>query len=1039
MKTKNLKADNTGDKIHAIMMESYYLLATCEKVNLHESIDATLANLGMIENIDRVYVFAYDFVRNVSNNTNEWCNDGIEPMIDLLQDYPLDGLDEITNKHKQGELVVYNDVFSLDPIDPARGLFEPQGIKSVLLVPMMYKGICRGFVGFDAVKDKHIFGEEESELLFRFAGILIHILRRMELEDMLNDANEKLEFQNKRLNLFLDSSQAGTWEYSQMTGDLQINENFANLLGFSWDKLKRVAGDHFMSMIHPEDLHKLNSFTEKTDVGDGFTEVDFRIRHKSGTYIWLKTLGRIMNSTPSNESANMYGIVIDITASKERELEYTVIKHAVDNSAASVVITGSEGDIEYVNPKFTELTGYEELEVLGQNTRILQSGLHEKSFYQKMWDTISNGKEWTGEFYNKKKDGSCYWEKASISAVYNNLGKIVNYVGIKYDITDQRKMEDTIRQQNQLFNTLSQMVPGALYQFLWSSNGESKYIFASAGFKEIYELDPSEILENPSLVFDKTHPEDRKGVDDSILEAGRNKKIWNHTFRIALSEERIRWINIKARPEILHQGDVMWYGYVMDVTKDELLKDRLHRSNELLRLSMERAEEANHAKSRFLGNMSHEIRTPLNALLGFSRILELDKTLNPSQKEKVESITASSRHLLDLLNDVLDLSKIEAGKEELHLVEFSIPALIESLRLMFLEEAQKKRLYLIVEPTSNLTNLFYGDLSKIRQILINLLSNAIKYTVQGSVRLNVKIREKTDDVWNLAFVVVDSGVGLEDGEVERLFDLFYHNPKKVNQKGMGLGLPISRRYAEMMGGIVYGENNPIQGSTFVLKIPLRVSKLNDNFHEKVDFVESMSHKESLCKHLRIVLVDPDFNSAQIVTEFLFLRNGDVHHYEALESALKLLEEFHADVVLLDLREIKEITEEDIHRIRQHAYNCVLGVLTSQAIIEDEKNAIERGADFCLIKPYSLDRLIQEINRSFAKKNIFVEKNEDSVLASKEFPTTEMEQLERFVHQGDVEQIIRCLQNIKSVHAPTARYLEEKLMQYDYHSILKWVG
>jgi len=374
----------------------------------------------------------------------------------------------------------------------------------------------------------------------------------------------------------------------------------------------------------------------------------------------------------------------NITFNKKAESKVKLLNRAIEQNPVTVVITDIDGNIEYVNPKFTEVTGYTIDEVKGKNPRILQSGKHTKEFYTVLWDTILAGKEWSGEFQNKKKNGDTYWESALISSILNSQGEISNFVGVKEDITEKKKM-----------------------------------------------------------------------VEDLII-------------------------------------------------------------------AKEKAEESDKLKTAFLNNISHEIRTPFNGILGFLSMLQNNNLTNIERNEYFSIINTSSNRLMDTINNIVEISQIQAGQMKQTSSDTNINKMSGDLYNRFKVEAEIKGLGLTLN--NNLPKNFesvFTDQIKLNTILSNLFDNAIKFTKHGSIEFEIY---KMDDY--LQFSVKDTGIGIPDFKKRTIFDRFIQvDVSKTRQfEGLGLGLSISKAFAEMLGGKIWVESKEGKGSIFYLSIPLKNAK-----------------------------------------------------------------------------------------------------------------------------------------------------------------------------------------------------------------------
>ncbi|MCX7966042.1 MAG: ATP-binding protein, partial [Syntrophorhabdaceae bacterium] len=461
----------------------------------------------------------------------------------------------------------------------------------------------------------------------------------------------------------------------------------------------------------------------------------------------------------------------------ERGEELLKLSRAVEFSSAIVIITDPEGVIEYVNPKFTEITGYTKEEAIGKKPNILKSGSKSQEEYRELWDTIKSGKEWRGIFYNKKKSGEFYWASSSISPVKDQKGSIINFVSIQEDITKVKNAEE-----------------------------------------------------------------------------------------------------------------------------------ELHKAKEM-------AEAANRAKSNFLASMSHEIRTPMNAIIGMSDLL-LDTNLTPDQLKYVMIFKNAGENLLNIINDILDLSKIEAGHIDIEETGFDLIETIEKTCEIMSLKAHEKSLELVCHIHNDIPQHLVGDPFRLRQILINLMGNAIKFTEKGEVILEVSLfgelkdkgpqlkeivkseRRKTAQGYvDILFSVMDTGIGIPEDKLEGIFEKFTQVDASTTRKygGTGLGLTITKRLVKLMGGNLWVESTVGKGSKFYFTLPFGIQKEYEEktFEEKVDL-----------KGKKILIIDDNATNRIILTDTLSSWGIDVKEAESGERGIFELKKAKEsglpfDLILLD--------------------------------------------------------------------------------------------------------------------------------------------
>lgn len=513
-----------------------------------------------------------------------------------------------------------------------------------------------------------------------------------------------------------------------------------------------------------------------------------------------------------NKLTEVLGVANDITEEKEYIESIKKLSTALEQSPLSIVITDIKGTIEYVNPFFSKITGYQLTEAIGKNTRILQSGKTAESTYKDLWKTITKGEIWQGEFINQKKNGELYWESASISPILNDKGKITNYIAIKEDITDRKELlnqllgaKENAERNEKLFRTLfTSMQEGFyLHELIYDKNGnpvDYKIIEANKasethlGIKTTEAVGKlaTELYNLPEAPFLKIYAE--------VAESG--KPVTMEEF----FEPMDKYFHIS----VFSPQKGLFATVFLDITQQKI-------ENKELKQAKERAEESDRLKSAFLANMSHEIRTPLNGILGFTELI-VDPFFDQDQKKEMAgTILENGDLLMTIINDVLDISTIEAGQLELHLSKFKIGKLISDIKVLFIPKAHKNKLNLLLNLSQRTADIELNtDFNRLKQILSNLVSNALKYTEQGSVEIGAYTKDQS-----LVLFVKDTGPGIEKELQEKIFERFNRSDaytKKVG--GNGLGLAISKNLVELLGGEIWVESEWQKGSCFYVRLAI---------------------------------------------------------------------------------------------------------------------------------------------------------------------------------------------------------------------------
>ena len=385
------------------------------------------------------------------------------------------------------------------------------------------------------------------------------------------------------------------------------------------------------------------------------------------------------------------------------------------------------------------------------------------------------------------------------------------------------------------------------------------------------------------------------------------------------------------------------------------------------------AERANNAKTEFLSHMSHELRTPLGAVTGIAQILEDDKNLNEKQRRLVKTLGVSSRSLLALLNDLLDIAKIEAGEVSFEVTEFDLDELLEDLRSLMSVKANEKNIDLNISYDRHYRYSLCGDINRIRQILMNLVNNAIKFTEQGYVNVVVtQSGERGEDQVILKFDVIDSGVGIDDSKLDTIFQRFMQEDSSITRKfgGTGLGLAICKNLAALMDGEITVTSKKGMGSKFTLELPIRyVEKKKAASSGKIRKLNKSKKKKQ--PPIKTLLVEDYEGNIVTITHFLQKRFYDMHIAKNGHDAIQMMDENEYDIIIMDMQMpiMDGVTATKIIRDREKAgekaYTPILG-MTANALKEDREKCLNAGMDDYLPKPVQLEELDKRL-RSLVKR------------------------------------------------------------------------
>jgi PAS domain S-box-containing protein len=691
-----------------------------------------------------------------------------------------------------------------------------------------------------------------------------------------------------------------------------------------------------------------------------------------------------------------------------------ILSIALEQSANVVVITKPTGKIEYINKAFTITTGYQPEEVLGQNPRILKSGNQSPDFYKDLWMTITNGKKWYGEFQNMKKNGELYWENATITPVKNKHGRIIRFFAIKENITSRKLAEEALKVSEEKYRTLIANVPGIIYRCMFDKEWTMNYL--SNAVEDLTGYKPEEYINNAVRSFASIiHPDDLERVSDTITIGVESFQQYSIEFRIITRINTIKWVSEIGRPVYNSSGEVVWLdGVISDIT------ERVHVLEELKKAKLS-AEEANKAKSEFLANISHEIRTPLNSVLGFTDLLE-DTVKSQAEKQYLEAIKTSGRNLLTLINDLLDLSKIESGKLSLNYEYIELRKLLEEIKQIFSPRLTQKNLtyYEIIDPS--FPAYIYSDESRLRQILINLVGNAVKFTHAGQVTTKVEFEEdKQLNTISLKISIMDTGIGIPKEDQTIIFESFRQQSRLDTRKyeGTGLGLSITKRLVEALNGAIFLDSDVNKGSNFMIVFP-NVMILQ----KKADLAIQPEPAESEKKKDKILL--QDFTGRFLMDYKDFMPMYDfIEFFSFYRNPRQLNKEIIAVFVVTGLDH--NIINQKLHYFKKHDFlKTIPLVLLTETNYSQVHEEAQKIADLIISMPFELESFAKSINNLLRKnykefsevnsvsslKKVLIQSEIDSVI--NEFQNALYPQWESFVKKQPLKEIRNFANRINEI-------------------------
>lgn len=587
----------------------------------------------------------------------------------------------------------------------------------------------------------------------------------------------------------------------------------------------------------------------------------------------------------------------------------------------------------------------------------------DRETYRKcMSDCRDNGKEFILEFSTNGKDGKIRNVRCHGAPLEKN-GKSIGVEGIIIDQTIIKNAYNRLEHTQDLLQlALTQGRSSVLVM-----KPEEEFLHAY-GALDMIGLKPSygEVLAK-NIVLDKLDRENSGQIYEAIDKAKSTGKTQTIEHKIARydSDDELD-VRLSLSYAVNSQtGESQIISFSTDISDEIIRRQELNEA-------VKEAERLSRVKSEFLANMSHEIRTPLNGIVAITSVLK-NSDLPAREKEMLDLVSHSGEALSKILNDILDIARVESGKLEIEKVDFNLYELLDSISALFSARAQEKSLSFSCELPKNIANIFRGDATRIRQIVSNLLSNAIKFTQIGEVRLKVKLNDDDDsNIKNLEIEISDTGIGIKPDDLNRLFNRFEQIDGSITREygGSGLGLAISNNLAHLMGGELLVQSDHEIGSKFTLKMPLEISRnldLNNEHssHENHDSIVGM-------EPLSVLGVD-DNETNRKVLDMILSPMVDLLLCENGQEAVDLFNMRRFDVILMDLQMPVKDGLSAIREIRELEKNNNLArtpiiALSANAMVHHVKEALDAGADMHLAKPYTPQFLVSAIE-------IVIERNE----------------------------------------------------------------
>ncbi len=951
--------------------------------HIDNAIKNSLEKMALFVNSDHAYTFDYDWKKLGCSKTGEWYKPELNP-INCQQNNSTISLPEMIEIHKKGEPMIIPNVNEL-PSSQTKDFFQSQQVLSFITVPMMNDKLCTGFVGFDSVNDYRTYSDTELQLLKIFAQMLANVKARKEMVNEIISAKTEAEKSDEKHRTLIEQMLEGLI-VDDGTGIIQyVNPMFCHITGYDEHELVGKMGYNFLLLDKDKNTIKSKDEDRKNNISEQY-EIEILTKTGEIRICWFHATPIINKQGIVSGSMST---VSDITENKKDQERIRITKdtyESIFNSVKEAIyVINQDGCFIDVNHGAEIMYGYSNDELIGKSPAdVAAPGLNNLT---EIAATISNvaktGIAESFEFWGVRKNGTQFPKDVII-----NRGKYFGeemIIATARDITERKRTEIARKAQYNIARSIH-----------WVKNTEELLEIIRLELGELFDTTNffvakynSEKQQLKQLIFkDENDSFDHWDANDSIsgyvAKTGKTLYLRGIEIEILTKSNNLKstgtepacWLGVPVSKKnkviavmvLQHYTNYNAYSEA-DVNLIEMVAHEMaiylerQAMIEDLIVAKNKAEESTRLKSAFLANMSHEIRTPMNGILGFSELLKRPDLTGDQQKKYIEMIRKSGTRMLNIINDIVDISKIEAGLMELKLSESIINEQLDYIFTFFKPEVDAKGIGLSFStPLENKEAVIITDREKLYAILINLVKNAIKYTETGEIKFGYLPLSD-----GMQFFVRDTGIGIPKDRQKAIFEPFVQADIEdvMARQGAGLGLSISKAYVEMMGGKLWVESLENKGSTFYFKLPFIDFPNKETIPIEPTIIEKSGSKTP---SIKLLIVEDDEASMFLLElelhdmckNILFAKTG----IDALNICRK---NENIDLILMDIRLPGMDGFEVTRQIREFNTDVIIIAQTAYGLSGDKARALQAGCNDYVAKPIKMTNLRQLIKNYFDNK------------------------------------------------------------------------
>ncbi len=778
-------------------------------------------------------------------------------------------------------------------------------------------------------------------------------------------AIKQLNSSQQRLNLALWATNLAWWDWNYRTGQVLFNSRKLEMLGYTCAKNEATAHvDEWIARIHPDDYDEAMDSMRRLVTGESpVYEVRYRLRSKNGTWIWFRDHGKVAHRDENGKPLRIIGTVQNISEMVESEEERNrIFNLSIDMFAVS----DFNGRFKQVNPAWQRTLGWSAKELI-KSLHIEYIHPDDREAYKQVLQQLNAGESIHGhETRFVCKNNEYKWLSWNSFPLQND--ELIFSV-----IRDFTKRRQTQEELNKHRFHLEKLVDERTKELTASNRQLQRFRTAlDTSADAIFLIDPRAMkfvdVNQPashSLGYSREEllnmgPQDIKpDLSEQKLKQEFNNII-SGKEQFGIIDTRHQRRDKTCFPVEIYLRYFAEQNLLVAIARD--ITDR--KQNELeLKKAKENAEHANRSKSEFLANMSHEIRTPMNAILGFTQILKEKLIEHPQYLEYLDSIEISGKNLLHLISDILDLSKIESGRFEIHPEPVNPHTFIREIKQMFSVKTNEQSLDFKLTCSDDLPKALLIDETRLRQVLFNLIGNALKFTHTGKVEIKIRHKYKTTTSIDMQFDIIDTGIGIPNEQQSVIFEPFRQQQGQDNRKygGTGLGLAITKRLVEMMNGTISVKSKINEGSTFTVKLfDIKTTQITDKLKHADD---NIPHQVKAFKKPVILLIEDVPSNRKVIKDYLETFNVKiieaVNGVEGVDKAAQ----YKPDLILMDIQmpvmDGFEATRIIKSRITKPEESIPIVALTA-ATVTKQINKVREICDDYLLKPVSKQQLIKKL-------------------------------------------------------------------------------